>query len=170
MRLILRLREPLRAPVGGGAPVNLSSKGGPPPADVRLAAEQRQREAAEVGEGRVVTVADHPERGWGPVHGRVTRLVPQRLGALPEETRGQSLQTASAAWLLGLHRGRLLLGPGQRLLVLRAAGKEPISMIVEVGGERHQREHPPAGTASSLSLSLPPSLSPSVSLFFSLSI
>lgn len=77
MRLLLRLREPLRAAAvhvrrrGGGvsgAPVNLRSKPGAPPADVRLAAVHRQRQAAEVGESRVVTVADHPDRRWGLVH------------------------------------------------------------------------------------------------------
>lgn len=78
MRLFLRLREPLRAAAahvrrggGGGvsgAPVNLRSKPGAPPADVRLAAVHRQRQTAEVGESRVVTVADHPDRRWGLVH------------------------------------------------------------------------------------------------------
>lgn len=76
MRLFLRLREPLRASaahvrrggVAGGAPVNLRSEAGAPPADVRLAAVDRERQTAEVGESRVVTVADHPEQRWGLVH------------------------------------------------------------------------------------------------------
>lgn len=74
MRLFLRLREPLRAAAVhvrrgsvSGAPVNLRSKAGAPPADVRLAAVDRERQTAEVGESRVVTVADHSERRWGLV-------------------------------------------------------------------------------------------------------
>lgn len=118
MRLFLRLRKPLRAAAVhvrrgcvGGAPVNLRSKAGAPPADVRLAAVDGEREAAEVGEGRVVTAADHGERRRG-AGASVTRLLPQRQIALPEERRGQSLRAASAAWLEFLRKGLVLLGPG----------------------------------------------------------
>lgn len=75
MRLFLRLRESLRAAAvhvrrGSirGAPVNLRSKAGVPIAEVRLDAVDRERQTAEVGESRVVTVADHCEQRWGLVH------------------------------------------------------------------------------------------------------
>lgn len=74
MRLFLGRGDSLRAGSARvrrgvrGAPAGLRSKPGAPRTHVRLAAEHRERQAAEVGERWALTVADHPEQRRGLLH------------------------------------------------------------------------------------------------------